>query len=310
MPFDGVAKSYDRDFTDTTLGRELRARVWERLAARFSPGARVLELNCGTGEDAAWLAARGVSVVATDGSEAMLAVARRKCRRLGSEERVHFERLHLEEPEADFAPASFDGAFSSFGGLNCVSDLRPLRQSLAQWLKVGAPLILVVMGPICLWETFWHLARGRPRQAFRRWRRDGVEARIGSGTLRVYYPSPEQLARAFAPAFHVEGWQGLGVALPPSLLSRAMEKHSSLRRVVNGLAGRWPFFYLGDHYIMEMRRASRGPAGQLPSRRGKKNRILSDQRCAAVGRRAMVVGSPRSFLPGSTKLVGPMGRGE
>ena len=45
--FDAVAEDYDREFTHTLLGRELRARVWQRLAARFPVGSRVLELNCG-----------------------------------------------------------------------------------------------------------------------------------------------------------------------------------------------------------------------------------------------------------------------
>ena len=41
--FDRAAPSYDRTFTETKLGRELRSLVWERLAALFAPGDRVLE---------------------------------------------------------------------------------------------------------------------------------------------------------------------------------------------------------------------------------------------------------------------------
>ena len=41
----------------------------------------VLEVGCGTGREAAWMAARGLDVTATDASAAMLAEARKKSSR-------------------------------------------------------------------------------------------------------------------------------------------------------------------------------------------------------------------------------------
>ena len=41
----------------------------------IAPGSAVLELGCGSGRDARWLAARGARVLATDGSSAMLQAA-------------------------------------------------------------------------------------------------------------------------------------------------------------------------------------------------------------------------------------------
>src|SRR5690348_11622808 len=54
--FDGKAHDYDADFTATGLGSVLRVRVWDRLAVLFAGRERLLELGCGTGEDAVWLA--------------------------------------------------------------------------------------------------------------------------------------------------------------------------------------------------------------------------------------------------------------
>ena len=54
-------------FTESRLGELLRQAVWRRLDDVFRPGDRVLELDCGTGEDAVHLARRGVRVLATDG---------------------------------------------------------------------------------------------------------------------------------------------------------------------------------------------------------------------------------------------------
>lgn len=50
------------------------ASLYERW---IPPGSRVLELGCGSGRDARWLARRGAQVIATDGAEGMLREALR-----------------------------------------------------------------------------------------------------------------------------------------------------------------------------------------------------------------------------------------
>ena len=49
---DAVASTYDQSFTQTPLGHVLRERVRQSLRNAFRPGQQLLELNCGTGEDA------------------------------------------------------------------------------------------------------------------------------------------------------------------------------------------------------------------------------------------------------------------
>ena len=59
-PFDREAASYDVDFTYTAVGKLQRKRVYHFLAKSLSEKPlQVLEINCGTGEDATWLASRG-----------------------------------------------------------------------------------------------------------------------------------------------------------------------------------------------------------------------------------------------------------
>ena len=64
--FDELASTYDATFTDTIVGKALRETVWARLEQTFRSSRRVLELGCGTGEDAVRLASSGIRVVATD----------------------------------------------------------------------------------------------------------------------------------------------------------------------------------------------------------------------------------------------------
>ena len=63
--FDSAARAYDVEFTRTAIGAAMRRAVWARCAARFPAGSHILEMNCGTGEDAPWLAGRGISVLYT-----------------------------------------------------------------------------------------------------------------------------------------------------------------------------------------------------------------------------------------------------
>ncbi len=140
--FDAAAPFYDATFTRTRLGRWLRAAVWERLDGLFSTGDRVLELGCGTGEDAIWLARRGMRVYATDAAPAMLATARVKAEAAGVANVIELATLDLAQPERsavyNAAPGSFDGVLSNFGGLNCVADRRPVAELLGRLTPGGS----------------------------------------------------------------------------------------------------------------------------------------------------------------------------
>ena len=68
LAFDTIAEQYDDLFTHSLIGRAQRNVVWEVLRHTFIPRERILELNCGTGEDALFLSRMGVSVHACDAS--------------------------------------------------------------------------------------------------------------------------------------------------------------------------------------------------------------------------------------------------
>ncbi|MEL6272047.1 MAG: class I SAM-dependent methyltransferase [Chloroflexota bacterium] len=251
-PFDATAHDYDATFTDTLLGRWLRDIVRERIPVQA--GDRVLEIGCGTGEDALWLAQKGAHITATDMSVGMLRVAEQKA----SGQAVTFRQfdVNAKETYAQWGKQTFDGVFANFGVLNCAEDLPVVAEFLSQHTTPGAWVALVMMNPVCAWEIGWHLAKLDVRRAFRRLK-PGHMAHAGSGEqIRVWYPSPGQVRRTFAPWFEHEATHAIGVLLPPSYVSHVVARYPRTfgRLAAFDRTAGTRFYNLSDHYLIVMRR--------------------------------------------------------
>lgn len=290
-PFDSVATRYDASFCETPVGRRLRRQTWDALEAVFVNHGEstssfqqqegvVLELSCGTGEDALWLASQHhVPVLATDVSPGMLAVARSKWERVGAAAFPNcpapiFQRLDLEHWEEDdnnlvLDHQSLTGVFSNFGGLNNVNPQCVVRMAnkLAHQLPPDAKVVLVVMGRFCLTETLYYLlVRGNVGRAFRRLRSNptqGFCANVGHGNRHaVYFHSMRFVEEAFCAnsRFRTVRRQAIGLTVPPSLWSKSASRKvpsrvlSLLDTIDRLLGGLWPFYCWGDHYLVVLER--------------------------------------------------------
>jgi SAM-dependent methyltransferase len=262
--FDELAAGYDATFTESAIGKTLRALVWSRIEQAFQASKRVLELGCGTGEDALHLARRGVEVVAVDASPRMIQVARQKARAAapgnGGDQcesvRVEFHCLTMQQLAPTLDGQAFDGVLSNFGAVNCVPDLPALVADVASRLRPGAPLVWVVMGRYVPWEWLWYLLRGEWAKAWRRLNPGGVAWR----GLNILYPSPSQLSALLRPHFAIRHIAPLGVALPPSYAGAWLERRPRLLKTLTRLecmAQRWSVLAcVSDHYIVEATRLS------------------------------------------------------
>lgn len=246
--FDAEAAVYDEGFGRNAVGRLFRSVFRERLAALFAPGTRVLEIGCGTGEDALFLAARGVGVHATDVAAGMLARARAKAEARDFRAPLLTFEARAAEDLAGVAGAPFDGAYSNFGALNCV-DLSAFGRGLQAVLAPGAPLLFSVMGrnplPALAWNAL--LRRGRPRGA--------RPPRVAGIDVPTHYPSPARFRRALGPGFAWHRLSALGVLVPDPHFAPGLVRRPRLFAALGALEARvraWPGLRaLGDHLLYE-----------------------------------------------------------
>jgi SAM-dependent methyltransferase len=254
--FDSIAEQYDRLFTNSLIGRAQRAVVWDRAITLFREGSRVLELNCGTGEDAVFLAERGIAVTACDASARM--IERAASRRLAADTSGSVEFLILPSERLHDLPAAhrYEGAFSNFSGLNCVSNLAAIAKQLAPRLHTGSPVLLCLSTRFCAWEMLFYLAQCDKR-AFRRCR-GFYKAKIGNETFPVYYPTLRSILRSFKPFFRIRSVEGVGICVPPSYMEGWAEGHRGLLRCFNwvdSIIRSWPGIrVLGDHMLLHLER--------------------------------------------------------
>ena len=126
--FDSYAIHYDDHFTNSLIGKAQREQVRKQLSKVIKSDVKnILEVNCGTGEDALWFSKKGMKVLATDISEGMIEVAKQKTNE------VEFQQLNCLDI-GSLVPCTYDLIFSNFGGLNCATDISALVQSVARRL--------------------------------------------------------------------------------------------------------------------------------------------------------------------------------
>jgi ubiquinone/menaquinone biosynthesis C-methylase UbiE len=252
--FDGIAESYDEVFTRSLIGQAQRKQVWRKLLEAFPPGSSILELNCGTGEDARFLAKRNRSVVACDASAEMIEVAKRRNLVEGRSSRVEYLQLANEDLGLFSKEELFDGAFSNFSGLNCLADLRPVAMNLAGLIKPGGRVLICLWSRFCVTELIWYALHGQRKKAVRRISGQAT-AKIGGIEITVSYPTVRAVCGVFSPWFQLQSRCAVGLFVPPSYMEGWARKHQNLlsrMESLDGLSAEWPILRdVGDHVLLE-----------------------------------------------------------
>jgi ubiquinone/menaquinone biosynthesis C-methylase UbiE len=258
--FNAAAGTYDADFTHSATGRMQRNIIWNYLD-RVLAGRKklnILEMNCGTGEDATWLASKGHMVTATDISERMLEATLSRSRKAGLSDWITTKRLNIAAPDSYPNGETYDLVLSNFGGFNCVGPdaIEQAFHSLAGLLSSRGRLVAVVMSRSCAWEWIYFLSKGKFSSAMRRRRKQPIQVTVGNSTVSTWYYSPAQLKKLSAPIFDTIKVVPVGFFLPPSYLEPYFSKRPQRLKRLNNLEERISssgvLARFADHFIIDM----------------------------------------------------------
>jgi ubiquinone/menaquinone biosynthesis C-methylase UbiE len=260
-PFDTLASTYDADFTGSNIGRLQRERVWSFLQGLLiakQGSLKIMEINCGTGEDAVRLALLGHKVIAADASAAMIEKAKEKSASYPIDLPVQFVVCSFEQLSALFANEQFDLVFSNFGGLNCIDQtaLEQLSKDLYALIKPGGHLFFVIMGRCCLWEIFYYGTRGKLRTALRKFRKS-VNFTVNGTTIPVHYYSPAIIKKIFTTSFSFLQQHPVGLFIPPSYLEKKFELRPRWLDRLNRLEKSSGYSFLSlfaDHFCINFKK--------------------------------------------------------
>ncbi|MBS1526330.1 MAG: class I SAM-dependent methyltransferase [Bacteroidetes bacterium] len=258
--FTGQSDIFDELYSTDTIVAYKRERVRNHVLRYLSPGGSILELNCGTGEDALFFARQGHHVHATDISAGMLSQLQQKLTKYEVDGKISFEQCSYTNLPKLEDQGPFDLIFSNFAGLNCTGELDKVLASLPVLLKPGGKVTLVILPKFCLWETLL-LFKGKFRAAFRRFfSKNGRKARVESTFFKCWYYNPSYITKRLEKSFEVLGIEGLCTIVPPSYIEGFAERHPKvynfLKRWEDKLKSHWPWKYIGDYYIISLKKRS------------------------------------------------------
>ena len=223
--FDKHAQNYDNTFTFSNIGQAQRKRVYLFISEILKENnLDILEVNCGTGEDANYLTEKGHKVLATDISSEMIFKAKKKY------PKINFQTLDITSNALATLDNKFDVILSNFGGLNCLS-----KEQLANFLNVSETLlktngkaILVIMPKRTLWEQLYFILKLQPKKAFRRITQNAVSSNVEGVKIPTWYYNPKEVVTLAKEKLKPEIIKPVGIAIPPSYLESFFMKRKGL----------------------------------------------------------------------------------
>ena len=213
-----IAAGYD----DSVAGDAWMRRALHAHCARvFRPGEQVLDIGCGTGLDAVFLAQHGVRVLGVDASPGMLEQARTHVTSAGVEPLVELRLCDASDLDALKLQSELDGAISAFAALNTVPDLDAFAKSLRNMIRPRGRGIVHMLNRFSLWEFLgacmhhdWRAARMTGRASTRPFTIGGQPVPHRMYTWRT------ACAHFQAHDFSLRGVYGLGALRPPHTVRR------------------------------------------------------------------------------------------
>lgn len=256
--FDKESSEYDSIFTNSFIGIAQRSLVWQELIKTIGKEKiqTILEINCGTGEDAVFINHLGIKVFPTDISKEMVNIANAKLKEknyLSNAQVCDCRNLNLLNLNA-----KVDLIFSNFGGLNCIDkdEFKNFFVNSKFLFKERENYFLVLMAKNTLWEKLFFLIKGKFSQINRRNTTMPIDAAMKYESISTFYYSIKEIEQILPKHLIMKKTTPIGFFIPPSYMEKWILKNPRIFKFLKLLDSRIQNFSIlsnfSDHFIVQI----------------------------------------------------------
>jgi SAM-dependent methyltransferase len=261
--FDSASEEYDFTISHNYINTWIRNRSIEELLGIAKPEDTLVEIGCGTGTEVVEISKHVSRIIATDISERMIDILRKKVQAkklLGKIVPFRVRAAEISKIDEVINGEKVRLAYSFNGALNCELELDRFANGLSSLLADDGYFVCSIRNSFCFGEAVSHAAvlqlnRMAPRKE------QPVMVSVGGMDIPAFYYSPMAFAKFFSSKFRLRKLVGLPAFLPPAYLSDYYLKFkgvaSLLEKMEWVLSDHFPFNRFGDQtlFVFQKRQA-------------------------------------------------------
>jgi SAM-dependent methyltransferase len=252
--FDSASEEYDFTISHNFINRWIRRRSVDEVLRFVKTDDVVLEIGCGTGTEAIEISSSVDKIIATDISEKMIEILRKKVRSRGLAGKILPLRMgasHISRVSEFIDGEKVRVAYSLNGALNCEPRISEFPEELSKIIQNSGYFVCSVRNTICLSEALSHAAVFQFSKMAPRKKQPLIVSVGGMDIPSMYYP-PGRFAKYFSRYFELKQVIGLPAILPPAYLSDhylKIRRLIALERIESLLSHHYPFNRYGDQTL-------------------------------------------------------------
>ena len=247
--FSEAASIYDERIQANFINVGIREKEIEYVLKRYKQGWKLLEIGCGTGEEAKKIIkATGCDLTCIDVSKGMIDFASSKMSKSGLANK--FVGIRLPASSLSSIRKRFEIVYSFNGALNNEPLLEEFFQTLEEIVETGGYFIVSIRNRLSLGEIIVDLIRLKFRIIIERIEGEMLVEVVGKGVKSHYFFNSEFL-KAVPSCFELQQIRGLGIFAIPSFHQKIKAEgvKSLLRKLEAAFADLPPFNRLGDETL-------------------------------------------------------------
>lgn len=255
LAFDSAAEEYDFTIGNNFINTWIRKKSISELLRWTSSDHTLLEIGCGTGQEAIEVSKHVKRIIATDISNEMIEILSLKLKHRRLEDKiipVKISAAEIYRIQELLPDLEINGCYSFNGPLNCEPNIKTFAKHLWEILASPGYFICSIRNTVCMSEEISHLLSFQFEKLAPR-RHRPIMVSVGGTDIPAFYYPPHFFAKSFEPYFKLKKLIGLPVLLPPAYLNDyyiLFRPYTSiLEKIEELISSRFPFNLLGDQTL-------------------------------------------------------------